>query len=291
MHPAPGLVCSDRPEGCLLSCLDPSSTQTIPTVCVRGSGMAVQGPPLWALPVPRVFMKVTEGAPAPLWEVGIRILNYLDDWLILARSRQQLCGHRDLVLRQLSQLGLRVNWEKSKLSPVQRNSFLSMDLDLVSVVARLTNEHAQSMLTCLSSFRGRIVVPLKHFQRLLGHLQPQSPFGLLQHRLHSQVPRWAWRRGTVRVTTTPTRCRSFSPWTDLVFLRVGVPLEQVSRNVVVTMDASSALHAAGALHATGRQPRGSGQGLDCFGTSTASSCWPVLLALLQSGRCCLASTC
>ncbi len=30
---------------------------------------------------------------------------------------------------------------------------------------------------------------------------------------------------------------------------------------------------AGALHTTGMQPRGSGQGLNCFGTSTASSCW------------------
>ncbi len=44
MHTAPGLVCSDRPEGCLLSCFDPSSTQTVPTVCVRRSGVAVQGP-------------------------------------------------------------------------------------------------------------------------------------------------------------------------------------------------------------------------------------------------------
>ncbi len=51
MHPAPGLVCSDRPKGCLLSCFDPSATQTVPTVCVRRSGMAVQGPPLRALPV------------------------------------------------------------------------------------------------------------------------------------------------------------------------------------------------------------------------------------------------
>ncbi len=48
---------------------------------------------------------------------------------------------------------------------------------------------------------------------------------------------------------------------------------------------------ADALQSTGRQPRVSGQGLDCFGTSTASSCWPVLLALRRSGRCCLASTC
>ncbi len=34
MHTAPGLVCSDRPEGCLLSCFDPSATQTVPMVCV-----------------------------------------------------------------------------------------------------------------------------------------------------------------------------------------------------------------------------------------------------------------
>ncbi len=48
---------------------------------------------------------------------------------MLAQSREQLGDHRDLVLRHLSQLGLRVNWEKSKLSPVQRISFLSVELD------------------------------------------------------------------------------------------------------------------------------------------------------------------
>ncbi len=43
---------------------------------------------------------------------------------VLAQSREQLGDHRDLVLRHLSQLGLRVNWKKSNLSPVQRISFL-----------------------------------------------------------------------------------------------------------------------------------------------------------------------
>ncbi len=51
MHPAPGLVCSDRPEGHIHSCFDPSATQTISTVSVRGSGMTVQGPPPRALPI------------------------------------------------------------------------------------------------------------------------------------------------------------------------------------------------------------------------------------------------
>ncbi len=95
---------------------------------------------------PRVFTKVVEGALTPLREVGVRILNYLDDWLILAQSREQLGDHRDLVLRHLSQLGLRVNWEKSKLSPVQRISFLGVELDSVSMTARLTEERAQAVL-------------------------------------------------------------------------------------------------------------------------------------------------
>ncbi len=70
MHTAPGLVCSDRPEGCLLSCFDPSATQTVPTVCVRGSGMAVQGPPLWALPVPPCLHEGRGGRPCPVMGSG-----------------------------------------------------------------------------------------------------------------------------------------------------------------------------------------------------------------------------
>ncbi len=101
---------------------------------------------------PRVFTKVVEGALVPMREQGVRILNYLDDWLILAQSREQLCEHRDLVLSHLSQLGLQVNWEKSKLAPVQRISFLGMELDSVEQSARLTEERAQSVLNCLNTF-------------------------------------------------------------------------------------------------------------------------------------------
>ncbi len=196
---------------------------------------------------PCVFTKVVEGALNPLQEVGVRILNYLDDWLILAQSREQLGDPRDLVLRHLSQLGLRVNWEKSKLSPVQRISFLGVELDSVSMTARLTEERAQAVLNCLSSYRGRNVVPLKQFQRLLGHMASAAAVKLLgllhmrplQHWLHSRFPRWAWRRGTLRVGITQ-QCRcSLSPWTDLAFLRAAAPLEQVSRHTVVPTDAFS----------------------------------------------------
>ncbi len=140
-------------------------------------------------------------------------------------------------------LGLRVNWEKSKLSPVQIISFLGVELDSVSMTARLMEKRAQAVLNCLSSFRGRNVVPLKQFQRLLGHMTSAAAVTLLgllhmrplQHWLHSRVPRWAWRRGTLRVVITQQCRRSLSPWTDFAFLRAAVPLEQVSRHTVVTV--------------------------------------------------------
>ncbi|KAL0149358.1 hypothetical protein M9458_055396, partial [Cirrhinus mrigala] len=44
--------------------------------------------------------------------------------------------------------------------------------------------------------------------------------------------------GTFRVNITPSCRQTLSPWTDVVFLRSGVPLEQVSRRIVVTTDAS-----------------------------------------------------
>ncbi len=101
----------------------------------------------------------------------------------------------------------------------------------MSMTARLTEKRAQAVLNCLSSFRGRNVVPLKQFQRLLGHMASAAAVTLLgllhmrplQHWLHSRVPRWAWHRGTLRVGITQQCHHSLSPWTDLAFLRAGVP--------------------------------------------------------------------
>ncbi|KAL0148340.1 hypothetical protein M9458_056320 [Cirrhinus mrigala] len=158
---------------------------------------------------PRVFTKVAEAALSPLWQTGICILNYLDDWLLIAHSRDLLCEQRDLVLRHLSHLGLQVNREKSKLSPVQRISFLGVELDSVSMTARLTNDvwsHSDTK------------------QRLLGHMAAAAavtPLGLLHMRplqrwLHDRVPRWAWHRGTLRISISPQCRRLFSPPEHLV---------------------------------------------------------------------------
>ncbi|KAL0173154.1 hypothetical protein M9458_033465, partial [Cirrhinus mrigala] len=69
---------------------------------------------------PRTFAKCADAALVPLRLQGIRILNYIDDWLILAASKSLAARHRDVVLTHMKTLGLRLNGKKSVLSPLQR---------------------------------------------------------------------------------------------------------------------------------------------------------------------------
>ncbi len=147
----------------------------------------------------------------------------------------------------LSQIGLRVNWEKSKPSPVQRISFPGVELDSVSMTVRLTDERAQSALNCLSSFRGRNVVPLIKIQRLLGHMASAAavtPLGLLHLRPMRLVTLPSPEMGMALRYTSGEHHTGvlplLQPLVGPCFLRAGAPLEQVSRHVVVTRDASSA---------------------------------------------------
>ncbi len=71
------------------------------------------------------------------------------------------------------------------------------------------------------------------------------------------------------------------PMVGPCFLQAGVPLEQVSRHIVVQQ---MPLSRAGGPCATGMQLRGSGQGPSCSGISIASSSW-------QYGLLCAASKC
>ncbi|CAM4713457.1 unnamed protein product [Leuciscus chuanchicus] len=83
-----------------------------------------------------------------------------------------------------------------------------------TMCAQLTSERVQSLLTCLCQFEGKSAVPLKLFQKLLGHIASAAaaavtPLGLLHMRplqlwLRDRVPRWAWQHGTLRVPVTPT---------------------------------------------------------------------------------------
>ncbi len=142
--------------------------QAIPAVCVRRTSISVQVLPFGLSLSPRVFTKVAEAALVPLREQGVRILNYLDDWLILAQSQDQLCEHRDWCSRTSASWAFGSTGKRANSCRCRGSLFSVWSLDSVNQTARLTQERAQSVLNCLNTFKNRTAAPLKQVSEAPG---------------------------------------------------------------------------------------------------------------------------
>ncbi len=186
-----------------------------------------------------------DAALAPLRLQGIRVLNYLDDWLILAHSRELVSRHRDIVLGHIHSLGLRMNAKKSVLLPSQRTVFLGVRLDSVQMQARLAPARIPVFTACLARFKLGHHVSVGTCRRLLGLMaaaSPVLPLGLLHMRpflwwmkdlrLHPTVP------ATRLIRVSRSCCRQLLMWRDPVFLQSGVRMGAIHRRHMITTDAS-----------------------------------------------------
>ena len=61
-----------------------------------------------------------------LLAIGVKILRYLDDWLIIASSRSEALWARDQVLSLCKRLGIVINEVRSCLQPTQTSTNLEM---------------------------------------------------------------------------------------------------------------------------------------------------------------------
>ncbi len=214
----------------------------------------------------------------PWGERGVRILNYLDDWLILAQSREQLRAQQGPGAQAPQPVGPSGQLGKEQTRANTEDLFSRHGVGFGQPDSTPHPGTCSVGAELPQDFIRQDGGPLKLFQRLLGHMAAAAaivPLGLLhmrplQHWLHGRIPRWAWERGTHRVQITPACRKTFSPWSDPSFLRAGVPLEQVSRHAVVFTDASAT--GWGATY-NGHAVLGSGRVPNCVGISIASSCW------------------
>ncbi len=123
---------------------------------------------------PRTFTKCMGVALAPLRLQGIRVLNYLDDCLILAHSRELVSCHRDIVLCHTRALGLRTNTKKSVHSTSRQTVFWGVHLDSVQMQARLAPAQISSFKTCLARFKLGHHVFVSTCRRFLGLMAAAS---------------------------------------------------------------------------------------------------------------------
>ena len=119
---------------------------------------------------PQVFTRVF--APVSAWahSVGIRLRRYLDDWLILAASSQDLQLALERLLQVCHDLGIVINHKKSDLQPKTRARYLGMLLDSTLLRAFPTEERISRFLDLTARFLAQPSPNARLWQSVLGHM-------------------------------------------------------------------------------------------------------------------------
>ena len=169
-----------------------------------------------------------------LHRASIRILRYLDDWLIQAASRSQVMSALDAVLHLCQSLGIVVNWKKSHLVPAQQMIYLGILLDSQSFRASPAQERVEKLLSIGDEFLSCEEQPASSW------LEPLVPGGRLrmcslQHQLRRS---WDHHNQSVLVRWTSDCQRDLAWWLVRSHLEEGVSLSQVSPNLDFWSNAS-----------------------------------------------------
>ena len=126
-------------------------------------------------PGPRIFTKLLKVPLTVLRRLMIRLVAYLDDFLIMGRTKEEAIQARDSVLYLLQMLGFTINWEKSVLQPTQEVEFLGMQTNSVSMSVWLPKEKTQKLLSLSQEVFQTKKISLRDLNSLVGKLQATVP--------------------------------------------------------------------------------------------------------------------
>ena len=145
---------------------------------------------------PRVFTKFQRPAVGFLRQIGIRLLIYVDDMLILHKERDTLQGLVGWVTQLFQALGLIVNSEKSILEPSQSLEFLGFTINSVPMQIQLPKENIRKIVQEARSLLACETVTVRDLARFIGKASASSRaiqiaplhFRALQQMVNSVVP-------------------------------------------------------------------------------------------------------
>ena len=196
---------------------------------------------------PQVFTQVFTSISVWAHRHGIRLLRYLDDWLILASSEDELNRHVRMLLSLCHDLGIVVNLEKSDLEPKRRAVYLGMMIDTVEGKVFPTEQRVENMLSIGTKFLSMLEPPAHMWQVLLGHmasLERLVPGGRLRMRSLQFCLRASWSPETdppsLPVAWSREVKEDLTWWLVEEHLWVGVPLSVPSPDLLLFSDASRA---------------------------------------------------
>ena len=93
----------------------------------------------------RVFTKLMKPVVGLLRQLGIRLMIYLDDMLIMAKSRAIALQHASTALDLLQGLGFMINYLKSVLVPSTKMEFLGFVVDSLTLSLALPRDKIKNV--------------------------------------------------------------------------------------------------------------------------------------------------
>ena len=207
---------------------------------------------------PQVFTRIMAPVSAILHRHGVRMLRYLDDWLILASSKIACLQSRDRLLAVCTELGIQVNLTKSSLVPSQSIVYLGMEIQSLAFIARPTPARANNLIRLIEEFLSTPSPPACLWRRLLGHLSSLILLvsgGMIRMRLLQLCLKgqWDFLDDQFQVSWSPLCREDLLWWSKQVQLREGVSLSLPAPDISFFSDASDVGWGAlvGEHHASG----------------------------------------
>ena len=165
---------------------------------------------------PQVFTRVFAAVSAWAHARGIRLLRYLDDWLVLSSSEKKAKESFRELLSLCRTLGIVINEKKSDLVPSQSAKYLGMTIDTGAGKVFPSLARVEKFLAVAERFCSMQSPPAQLWQVILGHLAS----------LERLVP-----HGRLRMRSLQWHLKSqWSPESDPPSLPVALP-EEVRRDL------------------------------------------------------------
>lgn len=141
----------------------------------KGKSYQFKALPFGLCSAPRIFTKVLKPVAAFLRRKAIRVLIYLDDFLLLAATVEEAVKNTQLVVNLLQSRGFTINPKKSLLIPTQVINFLGFKIDSTRMMLSLPAEKTAKILDCCRRFLVSQSITLRNLASLIGLLESSRP--------------------------------------------------------------------------------------------------------------------
>ena len=189
----------------------PSTLKEIPKVLPQVSGVPVHLPTFWTGHSPQAFTMIVKVVKLMALSKGLRLHQYLDDWLIRSQSREEALVNTQAVVDLTQSLGWIINQQKSELNPTQVFSFVGYEYHLDSALVKPTQERWLKLQDFILQLKSKYVLTARCLMSLIGLLastEKRVPEGRLHMRPFQFHLKEHWK--------FPQPLDSLLPWTEAI---------------------------------------------------------------------------